>query len=783
MPFKLHFFKQFPTNTGKTKQKVSFFSIIAGLLFVVISSLLLYIPPDSIRIDLSLKVGDIVKEDIIVHDDIRVEDKEATNQRKLHALEAVLPVYEISDESREKALQMITGWFQYLRDARNSYLKDKKSQKSILDIKEYIENKTALVLSEAEIRLILETRVFDKIDLNQLLFLVRSFYERKIIPSIPTALKSKDGKIRIFDIGKEPVIVSVDQLYDLDSVRSELALFTERQHLSSAMSQFIASILKEFFYPNIIYSITLTEKEKEDVSEQVKPSMITFKAGKVILRKGDEVRPRHMRLLNMLRGENKIQQGRLSSFFMILVIIGFIALFGGKLYKSSISSGINGEKLLVVSGATLFVVIMIYRVSLFLFPLIMKNITLHIPYDLKSVFFAVPFAVGVLTISFIFNLQGAVMFSIANALVGGIICNWDFNIFIYILMGNLSAAYGIEFYQRLKRTAILKATILWMLPVNIITILVFFFTQNEFEPLHLSVNLVMGVIAAIISPILATFLIPLWELFFKLVTELKLIELTNLNLPVFREMLEKAPGTYHHSLMVASLSESVAQDMGLSPLLQRAMALYHDIGKIDNPRYFTENHAIYKNPHDNLSPRDSAKNIISHIPDGMERAEKLKLPFIVKSAITQHHGSKRVRYFYDKAREMSSIDSDELDDKPYRYQGEKPKNIENAIIMLADQVEAASKSLASPTDEEIKNVIRKIIESNIDEEQFDECEGLTFKSINIIANSFLKKLSSIYHMRISYPGFNFKEKDRDKENGDDSLRLRSNSDKIKITPL
>ena len=134
----------------------------------------------------------------------------------------------------------------------------------------------------------------------------------------------------------------------------------------------------------------------------------------------------------------------------------------------------------------------------------------------------------------------------------------------------------------------------------------------------------------------------------------------------------------------------------------------------------------------------------------------------MKSAINQHHGTKLVKFFYDKAREMSTVETDEFDDKSFRYQGEKPKDIENAIIMLADQVEAASKSLESPTEEEIRNVIQQIISTNIEENQFDECDRLTFKSLNIIANSFHKKLSSIYHMRVSYPGFDFKDNKLDK---------------------
>jgi hypothetical protein len=210
--------------------------------------------------------------------------------------------------------------------------------------------------------------------------------------------------------------------------------------------------------------------------------------------------------------------------------------------------------------------------------------------------------------------------------------------------------------------------------------------------------------------------------------------------------------------MVASLAEATAPDLGVSPLLLTAMALYHDIGKIDNPHLFTENHTIYKNPHDNLSPRESAKSIIAHISDGVERANKIKLPEIVQSAIVQHHGNKLVHFFYEKAREMSSIDIDDFDETAFRYQGEKPQIIENAIIMLADQIEAASKSLASPSDEEIKNVIQEIIDANIEENQFDECDGLTFKALNIIASSFHQKLSAIYHMRVAYPGFDFSDK-------------------------
>ena len=143
---------------------------------------------------------------------------------------------------------------------------------------------------------------------------------------------------------------------------------------------------------------------------------------------------------------------------------------------------------------------------------------------------------------------------------------------------------------------------------------------------RLAFYVVLGILSALLSALIANFMIPLWEVIFKLVTDLKLVEITNLNLPVFREMLEKAPGTYHHSQMVASLAEAAAQELELSPLLVRAMALYHDIGKIDNPQFFTENQSVYEDPHGQLTPLESAKIIISHIALGLEKAEQLKLP-------------------------------------------------------------------------------------------------------------------------------------------------------------
>jgi len=767
MPFNIRFLKSPHLSTTNGRPKISTPTVVITFIFVLLTAYVLYIPPSDIKIDTSIKVGDIVNEDIVINKNQTIIDTEQTEELKLAAVENVIPVYIYDSQIQDKTIESLFQWFQLIRETKenNFALLSTDERNRLL---EKIEKQFNLSLDASQLQALVESPLFSRVDVKGLISVVNELYEKRFLDLHSGGRISKTGTISLLSSssveGAAPVsmIIKIDEFLDLTEVETRLLQFLKQQKISIKTNTpgSPVSILLKLLVPNVFYSDRLTHEEEKKISGKIKPEYIHLKAGKVILRKGDEVTPGDFQIIRLIAGASKKSSKRaISTFYLIALILCCLTLFGTFFFKTGIYSGINKYKLLVVAGATLLVSALAYRISLFLFPIILMNIPTGFQYTPHSIFYAIPFGFGVLVIAFIFNLQSSVIFSFINALIGGIACDWDFKIFIYILIGNIALSFGIEYYQRLKRSSISKATLFWAMPFNIAIITLLNLTWFNAGLKGLTFNILMGLAGGIISAILANFIVPLWESLFKLVTELKLIELTNLNLPVFREMLEKAPGTYHHSLMVASLSEAVAQDLRISPILQRAMALYHDIGKIENPQFFTENHSIYKNPHEKLPPRESAKNIISHIQDGLDRSEKIKIPPILQDAIRQHHGTKRVHYFYDKARETSSVYSDVFDDKAFRYPGEKPQNIQNAIIMLADQVEAASKSLASPSDEEVKNVIQKIIDTNIEEGQFNECEGLTFKALNIIANSFLKKLSSIYHMRISYPGFDFKEKE------------------------
>ncbi len=763
MKFELSFLKDQLKGTGDQLKKGSVSSIFFSIVLLFLLSYLLYIPPQKSIEDPKLEVGDIITSDIVIKKDLTITDEDQTKINKNSVLNEIVPVYQFLPDDRENRNELINKWTEYIRIIRKQFLRNKNS---LQKIKNSIEEKFGITLSEKDLSIFLRSNIHSKIDMKKFLNFLDNTISNGIVSSKAGIKKSINNTVKIRQISGTSHIQKTQNLIDINELEESMKnYFRNVQRFSDKESTLLSSILIDFVNVNLIFSPNLTKNEGDLALSRINPVIMKLKKGKVILRKGDEVKKEDLKVIKLIYKEEKDHSRKIPVFFLIFFTLGPILFFVIKLLITWESSDINGLKLISISLITLLLSAIVYRTFYFLLPIVLKEISPSLTVDSSIIYYSIPFAFGPLIIAFIFNIQSAVIFSFVNSIAGGILGEWDLTLSLYILIGNLIISFGIEYFQRLKRSSILKVSILWLFPANTLFLLLFNFTTTTSEPIQIIIFIEVAAFSAIIAPILASFVIPLWEMMFNLLTDLKLVELTNLNLPVFREMLEKAPGTYHHSQMVSSLSESAAHDLNLSPLLLNAMSLYHDIGKIDNPQVFTENHSIYENPHNDLTCRESAKNIISHIHNGMKRAKELKLSESISSAITQHHGTKILRFFYDKAISNSSGTNEEIDENLFKYPGDKPKNIENAIVMLADQVEAASKSLSSPNEEEIRNIIQQIINSNIEEKQFDECEGLTFKSLNTIADAFLKKLLSIYHMRISYPGFNFKE---DSKNGNNS---------------
>jgi len=717
-----------------------------------------YIPKIRLQIEEAFKTGDIANDNIIINEDITIEDLRATNSERVKVQEAVLPVYEFHQDQIKRSISLISEWFETIINCR----KDKTaSESSRFDtLQQLLLNRFSIALTKPQAQLIIKSSSFLNTELNDLLKQYNDLARMGILASKISSKTGPQGRIQIQFPNKKRLNVSLEEVRDLKETKDTINKFLTDRSFSSIESALLTSQIMEFVGSNLTYSESLTQIEQQKILSQVNPVLIKLKAGKVLVRKGDEFKEEDLRLLSMIHTNQSKTIAPIPPYLIIFFAVFLLLYFLKETFIFWHSPSKNNHKAFNVFSVVLIFSAMTYRLTIFLTPLILENIPLDPTYTQHTIFFALPFAFGALIIAFIFSFQHAVFYSMINAIMGGIISSWDLRLSLYILSGNLLAAIGVEFFLRLKRSTVFKSALLCVLPAQIFSATLISVDKQELSIPFFITSSTLAISSVLISTILASFFIPILETGFKLVTELKLIELTNLNLPVFRQMLEKAPGTYHHSQMVASLSESAALDLNISPLMLTAMALYHDIGKTDSPQFFTENHSIYPSPHDKMTPLESARAIITHVNRGLEMASKLKLPPEVSSAINQHHGSKIVKYFYDKAVESrTNGNKADVDPSDFQYPGIKPQTIESAIIMIADQVEAASKSLSKPSDSEIRKVIEKVIEANIEENQFNECQGLTFQTLSIISSSFYKKLSSIYHMRISYPGFDFTEKE------------------------
>ena len=277
---------------------------------------------------------------------------------------------------------------------------------------------------------------------------------------------------------------------------------------------------------------------------------------------------------------------------------------------------------------------------------------------------------------------------------------------------------------------------------------------NEPDLLLLLFDAFCGFASGVLAAMVASIILPLFEWLFEITTNIKLLELSNLNLPLLKQLAERAPGTYHHSIMVGLLAESAAEAIGGDALFARVACYYHDIGKMVRPTYFVENQTYRENRHDSLSPKMSSIVLANHVKQGIELAKQYKLPPRIISIIPQHHGTGLMKFFYYKARQAEDGNDSAALEREFRYPGPKPQSKEAAIIMIADSVEAAARTVQDPTPTKLRNMIDMIITRIRDDGQLDECD-ITLRELKLVSDSFVKVVMGIHHHRIAYPGYDF----------------------------
>ncbi|WP_117882649.1 HD family phosphohydrolase [Aureibaculum luteum] len=499
-----------------------------------------------------------------------------------------------------------------------------------------------------------------------------------------------------------------------------------------SLSNFLIPLLKQALQPNIFFDEELTDKILEDELNKISYTEGLVTENERIISKGDVVEGEKLRILNSLQKEYLSQVWNQSNYnwivfgYVLLVALNLLMLF---LFLQKYRSVIYENNTKVT-----FIFFNIF--------LIVLLVTLVVKYKVDYLY-VIPLPILPIIIKAFFDARLGLFTHVLTVLLLGFIVPNSFEfIFLQIIAGIITILTVSELHRRANLfISISQITLVYMIAYFAFSII----QEGNMEKINWQ-YFIMFALNGVLS-FLSLFLILIYEKTFGLVSDVSLLEMSNTNSKLLRELAEKAPGTFQHSMQVANLAEASANEIGANAMLVRTGALYHDIGKMLNPKYFTENQTTTVNPHNELSPKDSAEIIINHVIDGIELAKKHRLPDRIIDFIRTHHGTSLVYYFY---KQQENENPQDLNVEDFSYGGPIPFSKETAILMMCDAAEAASKSLKEPTAQLIDDLIEKIVASQMANGQFMNAD-ITFKEIQIIKKVIKKKLNNIYHLRIEYP--------------------------------
>lgn len=799
---KAYFTKKIPSTPSLKKSAFQGKNALAYLLrgsFILLYLLIIsyILAPSFSTLSLQLSAGDISSKNIKASKDYLVEDKISTKKNRGDAMRNSLPVYDYNPGIIDNINQEISNAFSIMQELYNAqnpgiYEKSKEINEFLSSSDEVItpgekekyltlkyeldkefssiENNTFFADKETEFTSTLGINLSSK----SLKTLKWHHYKPQItahlnhiltatldngIVSNKKALSQKNNRgILIRDIitGKERVqqqLFKIKDIEEADAVLSRQAgQVINKNH--KALQRVVSLISKEFLQPNLTFNSSETEIRKKMAAEAVSPVFSRIKKGEMIVREGEKISHSHLMKLNGMTSKQSFREAVYSSagLFIFSALLGYLIWSYLSKFKPALASKKSNIVLLAV---ILFCTIIISK----LFISVSHALSDYTGFiEAKSYFYAVPFAAGPMLVAMLFGVDIGVIFSILTFIFTGLMLEGQIYYALFALMGSLSVVFRES--QYVGRLSILGAGFLISL-VNIFTILPIHLINASSFSFQMLIDMSMGAMGGLITAIVVSSLLPLLEYPFGVTSDIRLLELSNLNHNLLREMLIHAPGTYQHSMVVGSLAEEAAKSVNANYLLARVGSYYHDIGKITKPEYFIENIMGGKNKHDKLNPSMSSLIIVSHIKDGVELANKYNLQPTLIEFIQEHHGADLIRFFYDKAKKSEFSKLHTIKEEHFRYPGPKPQSKETAIVMLADSVEAASRTLEDPTPSRIQGLVEKIINSRFVDGQLEECD-LTLKDLHNISKSFARILNGMFHSRVDYPDNIFAVEAKDK---------------------
>src|SRR5437764_3224018 len=561
--------------------------------------------------------------------------------------------------------------------------------------------------------------------------------------------------IRVMDVhsGMQAVVnTSQSNFITLDAARERLrGRVSELMGWKLAEREALASAMLPLLRPNVAYISGATDAARDAATKAPQPAVVVLKRNQTVAREGDTVTPQMLAQFAAIREYSRTE--RRPQLFIGLFLFA-CALYWGAWrfteYRSTITTlPLSAMRAFALVSLSVLAGLGLMRAGFAVADGLASQST-HAPTNDVTIWtFAIPFAASALIVTMLVDTQLALITAVLTALFAGLLAPGGMLTACYALVSSSAAIYGIGRYR--ERQSVTKAGLVVGAVNVLLAIAVMLSSQKPLTLNAILLAVACGLAGGLLTAIFTAGLLPVGESLFGILTDVRLLELSNADLPVLGQLALRAPGTNQHSHAVGQLAEDAARAVGANCLLTRIGALYHDIGKLAAPDYFIENQNG-DNPHDRLRPSQSARIITSHVTYGLKLAAEIRLPKQIADFIPQHHGTRTLHFFLRKA-QAEAPDGETVDEREFRYLGPKPQFKETAIMMLADSCEAAARSLARPDPESISTIVNKIFDAIVSDGQLDECD-LSLRELTKIRETITASLTSIYHARIDYPGFN-----------------------------
>ena len=741
--------------------------LLRVLLVAVVSSAAAWLlaPAGASRFPGSEALGTLATETVKADRDYDVVDQDATSRRRAEAAQMERPVYVLDEGAADEASARVHAGFQLMREEaaalppRHGVRDPAELQRRYAAQRDTFFSRLQVLVRDEDLAALAQARFSEAVE-QEVAALARRGLEGVVVGDVAllAAERERGFVVRTFRDGAlqgERVVTDVALVRDLPTAAEEVARAAQArlERDPPALRGAVQRIAIAMARPTLAHDQVETARRRDEAAARVKPVVIPVKRGEKIIGDGERIEKRHLVVFDGMRAQRRgevLAHVRLGAGALVALMVTLLWRFARRSvprFRPARRDALLLAALLVGTFALGFVGIAIADALQERFP----------AFAPPSLQYLVPFAAGAMIVRQVLAAEAALLFAVAAGLAAGLLAGQSMSYALYATFTSIAAA-GLVSGQR-DRTRLFRAGLgVGFIGVALAVAIGLFAGKGAGEVAISALAALAG--GSLLLPIAVVGVLPIVEGVFGYVTDVKLLELANLNHPALKELIVQAPGTYHHSILMGSLVEAAAEAIGANPLLARVCAYYHDLGKIRNPLFFAENQRG-ENRHDHLAASMSALIVKRHVTDGLELARHWRIPRLVSDAIPQHHGTRLVAYFWAKAQRSAEEGhrhahgergprAAAVDEALFRYPGPKPQSREAALVMISDACEASSRALEDTTAEALRALVSKRINEVFSEGQLDECE-LTLRDLNAIAAAMVRALEAIYHTRPEYP--------------------------------